>query len=119
MLPTGLPSFDHYRPVALWLEILLACQIPPDLAPLKSCSQPRRAPKACWHVTLCAGQLSVGRPFCAPDWLVVWSNFLPDPSFSGRPATSEPGVAAPLFALSRPAMACCRVHINGAFSPNL
>ena len=31
------------------------------------------------HATLCADQLSVGRPFCAPDWLVVWSNFLPDP----------------------------------------
>ena len=70
MLPSGLPKFDYYQPVALWLEILLACQIPPDLAPLKSCSQPRRAPKAMLHVTLCADQVVwVGHSALLTGWL--------------------------------------------------
>lgn len=51
------------------------------------------------HVTLCADQLVWVGHSALLTGLVVWSNFLPDPSLSGSPATSEPGVAAVVAAL--------------------
>src|SRR2546421_9507977 len=77
-------SLTTTQPVALWLEIPPGrCQISPDLAPLQVLD---RKASSMSHVTLCADQpVWVGHSALLTG-LVVWSNFLPDPSFSECPA---------------------------------